>query len=140
MTRRVSGHADDAWCWATVINGTTVDPAFASPSSVASLVMFTQLSLFDLPGQFDPASPLVSLNNPAAQAGAVAEMPELAAAPQPVRIHGDQRRGDSIQPMGELARLVLARYEMVARRREERMRRQAEQPRKSIRVLSPAGG
>lgn len=126
-----------------VVDATTVDPALAPPPSVASLVMFTQLSLFDLPGQFDSASPLVSLNNPDgqadAQADAVTQKAELAAAPQVVRIYGDQRRGDSIQPMGDLARLVLARYEMVARRREERMRRQAESPRKSIRVLSPSG-
>lgn len=100
--------------------------------------MFTQLSLFDLPGQFDSASPVVSLNPPDAQADSVAAKTECPQAVEPLRIWGDRRRGDSIQPMGDLARLVLARYEMMARRRQERMQRQAAQPRKSIRVLSPS--
>ncbi|MGV3483152.1 MAG: hypothetical protein ACO1RT_01905 [Planctomycetaceae bacterium] len=101
--------------------------------------MFTQLSLFDLPGLFDAASPVVSLDQPesSSQAAAVATEP-AAVAPSPVQLYGDRQRGDSIQPMGDLARLVIARYEMVARRREEMMRRKAEQPRRSIRVLSPS--
>ena len=47
-----------------------------------------------------------------------------------------ERRVDELQPMGELARLVLARYDLLASRRRERDRRRREQPRKSIRVLS----
>ena len=117
--------------------------------------MFTQLSLFDLPGLFDAPSapsPVVSLSSPGtgspdavvAPAGcttateATSAPVQAAAAPQPVAVYGDARRGDSIQPMGDLARLVLARYEMVARRRQEMMRRKAAQPRQSIRVLSPS--
>lgn len=99
--------------------------------------MFTQLSLFDLPGQFDSVSPVVSLGNSGSQNAPDAVAP-VAKMPEPVRIYGDSRCHDSIQPMGDLARLVIARYEMMARRREEMMRRKAENPRKSIRVLSPA--
>ena len=100
--------------------------------------MFTQLSLFDQLGQFDASSPVVSLGKPASQNqnAAVAAAP-VAKTPEPVRIYGESRCHDSIQPMGDLARLVIARYEMMARRREEMMRRKAENPRKSIRVLSP---
>jgi hypothetical protein len=50
----------------------------------------------------------------------------------------EERRVDEIRPMGELAQLVLARYDLLANRRQERDRRRREQPRKSIRVLSPA--
>jgi len=111
--------------------------------------MLTQLSLFDLPGNFEigshvgalPATELCkepesryesAITTPAVTTPAVEK--ELA----PIRIYGESRREDSLQPMGDLARLVLVRYEMMARRREEMMRRKAEQPRKSIRVLSPS--
>jgi len=88
--------------------------------------MFTQLSLFDWSGQFDSVSPTPIVVEPTSKPA------------QPVRIYGEARCHDSIQPMGDLARLVIARYEMMARRREEMIRRKAENPRKSIRVLSPA--
>jgi hypothetical protein len=123
-------------------------------SSVASLAMLTQLSLFDLSHSFDAVSPLVAVPNTALPLEAVAGAelckesesryeaavvtPSVARVLEPVRIYGEARREDSIQPLGDLARLVLARYEMVARRREEMMRRKAEQPRRSIRVLSPS--
>jgi hypothetical protein len=100
--------------------------------------MFTQLSLFDLPTSFDAVSPVVTVNQPEARpAAVVVEQPVVEKSLEPVRIYGDARPGDTIQPLGDLARLVIARYEMVARRREEMMRRKVEQPRKSIRVLSP---
>lgn len=102
--------------------------------------MCVQLSLFDLPGNVDTVSPVVSV----ASSGSEASPAQSVVAPadtrqelQPIRLYGDARREDSIQPMGDLARIVLARYEMMARRREEMMRRKAEQPRRSIRVLSP---
>ncbi len=57
--------------------------------------------------------------------------------PAPTRGAAYERRVDELQPMGELARLVLARYDLLASRRRERDRRRREQPRKSIRVLSP---
>jgi hypothetical protein len=113
--------------------------------------MFTQLSLFDLPGTdlprtdlpgaFDSVSPVAHLGNSNSQNGVVvteAPTPVVPAsdAVRPVRIYGETHRHDSIQPMGDLARLVIARYEMMARRREEMLRRKAENPRKSIRVLA----
>jgi hypothetical protein len=114
--------------------------------------MFTQLSLFDQPGHFDSVSPAARGAIVFPTASPVAESTEdyttspdakvvdAAKKLEPVRVYGDceSTRRDSIQPMGDLARLVIARYEMMARRREEMMRRKAENPRKSIRVLSPA--
>jgi hypothetical protein len=110
------------------------------PFSHASLVMCIQLSLFDLPGNGDAVSPVVSVapSHREATAGhAVSATTAGCQELQPIRLYGEARREDSIQPMGDLARIVLARYEMMARRREEMMRRKAEQPRRSIRVLSP---
>jgi hypothetical protein len=49
----------------------------------------------------------------------------------------DQRRPNELQPMGDLAKLVLARYDLMAQRRRELEARRRQQPRKSIRVLSP---
>jgi len=98
--------------------------------------MFTQLSLFDLPGQFDSVSSVVSLGSSGPQNAPEAAAP-VAKTPELVRIYGESRGCDSIQPMGDLARLVIARYEMMARRREAMTCRKAENPRKSIRVLSP---
>lgn len=49
----------------------------------------------------------------------------------------DQRRPNELQPMGDLAKLVLARYDLLAQRRRELEARRRQQPRKSIRVLSP---
>jgi len=124
-------------------------------SSVASLAMLTQLSLFDLSGNFNfevgshvraapAAGPFAAVagtelcKEPESHYESAAATPMVEKELAAVRIYGESRREDSIQPMGELARLVLARYEMMARRREEMMRRKAEQPRKSIRVLSPS--
>ena len=106
--------------------------------------MLTQLSLFDLPVNFEVGShvgafPATELcKEPESRYESAVTVPTVEKGLGPVRIYGESRREDSIQPMGDLARLVLARYEMVARRREEMMRRKAEQPRKSIRVLSPS--
>ena len=106
--------------------------------------MLTQLSLFDLPVNFEVGShvgafPATELcKEPESRYESAATVPTAEKGLAPVRIYGESRREDSIHPMGDLARLVLARYEMVARRREEMMRRKAEQPRKSIRVLSPS--
>lgn len=106
--------------------------------------MLTQLSLFDLPVNFEVGShvgvfPATELcKEPESRYESAVTVPTVEKGLAPVRIYGESRREDSIQPMGDLARLVLARYEMVARRREEMMRRKAEQPRKSIRVLSPS--
>jgi hypothetical protein len=104
--------------------------------------MCIQLSLFDLSGNVDAISPVVpvvssSVRPVAAHDSVVAETVAEPQTMQPVRLYGESRREDSIQPMGDLARVVLARYDMLARRREEMMRRKAEQPRRSIRVLSP---
>jgi len=52
----------------------------------------------------------------------------------------DQRRPNELQPMGDLAKLVLARYDLMAQRRREMEARRRQQPRKSIRVLSPVVG
>jgi hypothetical protein len=104
--------------------------------------MCIQLSLFDLPGNIDTPSPVVPAASSSVRPGVASNSVVAEQAPepqtmQPVRIYGESRREDSIQPMGDLARIVLARYDMLARRREEMMRRKAEQPRRSIRVLSP---
>ncbi len=93
--------------------------------------MLTQLSLFDLPCDFDSPVAVVAITpneNPAAEAAGRAS--------QPITLYATGQSHDSVQPVGDLARLVLARYEMVARRREEMLRRRAENPRKSIRVLA----
>ncbi len=113
--------------------------------------MFTQLSLFDLPYQFDSVASSSAIHSvsPPSQAGVVAmstrqgttaaepamrlETTRSEAMPMDIR----SQRSGSVQPMGELARLVLARYDLMARRREALARRRAENPRKSIRVLSP---
>jgi hypothetical protein len=102
--------------------------------------MCVQLSLFDAPYALvnDRTASMVRESSEELVQESSPKQVESAEQVSPVRIYGDSRRGDSIQPMGDLARLVLARYDMVARRREELMRRRAEQPRKSIRVLSPA--
>ena len=117
--------------------------------------MLTQLSLFDLSGNFNfkvgshvgaapAAGPFAAVSGtdlckePESCYESAATTPTVEKELAPVRIYGESRREDSIQPMGELARLVLARYEMMARRREEMLHRKAEQPRKSIRVLSPS--
>jgi hypothetical protein len=52
----------------------------------------------------------------------------------------EMRRLDEPRPLGDLARLVLARYDLVIRRRQASERLRRERPRKSIRVLSPVAG
>ncbi|TVP98961.1 MAG: hypothetical protein EA381_11155 [Planctomycetaceae bacterium] len=52
----------------------------------------------------------------------------------------EMRRSDEPRPLGDLARLVLARYDLVVRRRQASERLRRERPRKSIRVLSPVAG
>lgn len=52
----------------------------------------------------------------------------------------EQRRIDEPRPLGDLARLVLARYDLLAERRAASERLRRERPRKSIRVLTPVGG
>lgn len=121
--------------------------------------MFTQLSLFDSVGAVDPLPAAagfvhVSARRAGAQrataaptarrdsAGRDASRREAARCeavgrPAAGRVVAYERRVDELQPMGDLARLVLARYDLLASRRRERDRRRREQPRKSIRVLSP---
>lgn len=119
--------------------------------------MFTQLSLFDSLGSYDSATTF----QPAGRRSAVAipqsaevaahEARQNALRAEATRLEADrleaarigaacQRKTDEVRPMGDLAQLVLARYDLMIRRREERERRRREQPRQSIRVLSPAVG
>jgi hypothetical protein len=108
--------------------------------------MFTQLSLFDSAASIDTAAGAAAFVHvsparcPAAQRSAAAEPCQKAEPAQLLQrvAVADQRRTDEIRPMGELAQLVLARYDLLARRRQEMDRRRREQPRKSIRVLSPS--
>lgn len=121
--------------------------------------MFTQLSLFDSVGSVDPLPSAAGFVHVAARragaqrattaptarrdsAGRDASWREAARCeavgrPAAGRVVAYERRVDELQPMGDLARLVLARYDLLASRRRERDRRRREQPRKSIRVLSP---
>ncbi len=121
--------------------------------------MFTQLSLFDSAGLVDTLPSTTGFvhvapakRSPAKRAAAAATVRSTAVS-QPTRREparyeslerpasvcgiAYERRVDELQPLGELARLVLARYDLLASRRRERERRLREQPRKSIRVLSP---
>lgn len=118
--------------------------------------MLTQLLLFDLASSpanefavvgsaapanrvanqvCEPAQPFAD-NKPAAQDVQPVPGVQLAQRVQPVQMFGTGQLGDTLKPMGDLARLVIARYDMLAQRRQEALRRKAEQPRKSIRVLS----
>jgi len=111
--------------------------------------MFTQLSLFDSVGSFDSAT---SFDTVACKSAAVVppsaevaahETRQIALRAEAERVEAarielaSQRQTDEVQPIGDLARLVLARYDLMIRRREEMERRRREQPRPSIRVLSP---
>jgi len=98
--------------------------------------MFTQLSLFDSATSFDTDSfhAVAAGIDVAACQSPFTESDRLEAA----RIElASERQTDELRPMGDLAQLVLARYDLMIRRREELERRRREQPRKSIRVLSP---
>ena len=122
--------------------------------------MFTQLSLFDSATLFDTTAPVgqvsvgqVSVGQaPVGHQAPVGTAPVGAGAAQVVRrqavVQADRseagriesacrRKTDELRPMGELAQLVLARYDLMIRRREELERRRREQPRRSIRVLGP---
>lgn len=113
-------------------------------------VMFTQLSLFDhaigndtvhatersvvLPGQVC-ASPRTRQPEPQRAAGSEVAV-ELTRQIEVL----ERRSPDRLQPMGDLARLVLARYDLLASRRRELERVRREQPRRSIRVMAPIAG
>lgn len=125
--------------------------------------MFTQLSLFDSVPAFDTVARTATVAVPpsaevvayeARQVARRAEAARLEAArleatrleatrAEAVRLEAEridlasQRQSDQVRPMGELAQLVLARYDLMIRRREEAERRRREQPRPSIRVMSP---
>lgn len=108
--------------------------------------MFTQLSLFDSAASSDTAANAAAFVHvapaacPAGQRGVAAGEPRQRVSqplsPQRI-VPGEDRCNDELRPMGELAQLVLARYDLLARRRQEMDRRRREQPRKSIRVLNP---
>ncbi len=112
--------------------------------------MLTQLLLFDLAsspanefavvGSAAPANRVANRVCEPAQPFADSKPAAQDAQPvkrvQPVPMFGTGQPGDTLKPMGDLARLVIARYDMMAQRRQEALRRKAEQPRKSIRVLS----
>ncbi len=105
--------------------------------------MVTQLLLFDLASS--PANEFAVVNS-ATPANRLPQMvceptesltkPQAAQRVQPVPVFATGQPGDTLKPMGDLARLVIARYDMLAQRREEYLRRKAQQRRKSIRVLS----
>jgi hypothetical protein len=116
--------------------------------------MFTQLSLFDSLGTFDSAASFdtvvckASVAVPPSAEVAAHELRQNALRAEAERLEAErveaarielasQRKTDEVRPMGDLARLVLARYDLMIRRREEMERRRREQPRPSIRVLSP---
>lgn len=105
--------------------------------------MFTQLSLFDSAVSLDTAGSTGGFVHVAPARRPAAEQKPVSPAAPPRgrdasgRGRGEQRRSDEVRPLGELAQLVLARYDLLASRRQERDRRRREQPRKSIRVLSP---
>lgn len=127
--------------------------------------MFTQLSLFDSVGSVDSLSSgggFVHVSPAKRSSAKDAKVAGIAATSATCREAGSdvavrreparreslerpslgrgvayERRADALQPMGELAQLVLARYDLLASRRRERERLRREQPRKSIRVLSP---
>jgi hypothetical protein len=101
--------------------------------------MFTQLSLFDSATLFDTTDSVAT----APVAGVAAHVVRHRAVVQADRSEAERiesacrRKADELRPMGELAQLVLARYDLMIRRREELERRRREQPRRSIRVLGP---
>jgi len=111
--------------------------------------MFTQLSLFDSAASldsaasFDPVAGKSSVAVPPSAEVAAHEARQIALRAEAQRLEAarieraSQRQTGEVRPMGDLARLVLARYDLMIRRREELERRRREQPRPSIRVLSP---
>lgn len=105
--------------------------------------MFTQLSLFDAAASFDTVACKSAAVVPPSAEVAAHEARQIALRADAERLEAarielaSQRQTDEVRPMGDLARLVLARYDLMIRRREEMERRRREQPRPSIRVLSP---
>jgi len=105
--------------------------------------MFTQLSLFDSAASFDPIACKSPVAVPPSAEVAAHEARQIAVRAEAERLEtariesASQRQTGEVRPMGDLARLVLARYDLMIRRREELERRRREQPRPSIRVLSP---
>lgn len=110
--------------------------------------MFTQLSLFDSATAFDSVACQSAVAVPPSAEVAAHEARQIALRAEAQRLEADrleaarielasERKTDELRPMGDLARLVLARYDLMIRRREEMERRRREQPRPSIRVLSP---
>lgn len=101
--------------------------------------MFTQLSLFDSATLFDTTAPVGQVSVVTASAQVVRRQAVVGAErSEAERIESAcRRKTDELRPMGELAQLVLARYDLMIRRREELERRRREQPRRSIRVLGP---
>jgi len=99
--------------------------------------MCVQLSLFDSVAAPVISSPMVS--TPEVSTPVVASPASLAAAETAsMSVYGTGHRDDTVHHAGALARMVLARYDMMARRREEMVARRATNLRKSIRVLSPS--
>ncbi len=113
-------------------------------------VMFTQLSLFDHAIGSDTVQ---ATERSVVLPGRVLASPRTRQ-PEPQRAGGsevaveltrqievlERRSPDRLQPMGDLARLVLARYDLLASRRRELERMRREQPRRSIRVMTPIAG
>ncbi len=98
--------------------------------------MSTQLSLFDWGTSTENAAVPASAEV-LAHAAKQAQLREQALRQESQRLElACQRRLDGVRPMGELAQLALARYDLMIRRREEKERQRREQPRRSIRVLT----
>jgi hypothetical protein len=97
--------------------------------------MFTQLSLFDSAVASDTTASFVPVS-PAARPAAAPRRSVASPNRSTSCSAAEQRRVDEVRPMGELAQLVLARYDLLISRRQQRDRQRREQPRKSIRVLS----
>lgn len=140
VTRRVTAAPDHGLRWGCECRpGTEIsDSPFANQLSfVWGTDMFTQLSLFDLAttateNVHDTGEYVAAATRRQAR---IDETERLAAC----RLEREcQRRQDDVRPLGDLARLVLARYDLLAKRRQQRERLRREQPRRSIRVLSPA--
>lgn len=93
----------------------------------------TQLMLFDAPASVSVATPVANTPSPAAQAAAAGENERWGSRRQSARASGTRPRQPRPQAseeggmhhMGDLARLVLMRYEMVHRRRTALAQRQA---------------
>jgi len=108
--------------------------------------MFTQLSLFDSATLFDTTAPVGQVSVGRQAPVGTASAPGVRRQAVVVGVERSEaeriesacrRKTDELRPMGELAQLVLARYDLMIRRREELERRRREQPRRSIRVLGP---